>query len=76
MLCWGAWISCVVIPGTVQLVQDPAGSSFAAVVAAVAAAECAACGGPGVEASVGVGPDVMGPDVTGLAEPGTEQGAG
>lgn len=51
--------------GTDQLVQDPAGSSVAAVVAA----ECAACGGPGVEEPVGVGPDVMG-----LAEP--EQGAG
>lgn len=56
---------------TDQLVQDPAGSSVAVVVAAVAAVECAACGGPGEEASVGVGPDVMG-----LAEPGTEQGAG
>lgn len=58
------------IPGSDQLVQDFAGSSVAAVVAAVAA-EHAACGGPGVEASVGAGPDVMG-----LAEPGTEQGAG
>lgn len=51
-------------PGADQLVQDPAGSSAVAVVAAVVAAECA-CGGPGVEASVGAGPDV-----TGLAEPG------
>lgn len=58
---------------TVQLVQDPAGSSVAAVVAAVAAAaaERAACGGPGEEPTVVVGPDVMG-----LAEPGTEQEAG
>lgn len=67
MLCWWAWTPCVVIPGTDQLVQDPAGSSVVAVVAAVAVAECAACGGPGVEESVGAGPDVMG-----LAEPGTE----
>lgn len=59
------------ILGTDQQVQDPAGSSVAAVVAVVAAAECAACGGPGVEESVGAEPDVMG-----LAEPGTEQGAG
>lgn len=60
------------IPGTDQLLQDPAGSSIAAVAAAVAAAaECAACGGPGAEASVGAGPDVMGP-----AEPVTELGAG
>ena len=54
------------IPATEQRVQDPAGSSVAA-----AAAECAACGGPGVEASVGAGADVMGQE-----EPGTEQGAG
>lgn len=60
------------IPGTDQLIQDPAGSSVAAVEAAVAAAECAACGGPGVEASVGAGPDA----VVGPAEPGTEQVAG
>lgn len=72
MLCWWALISCVVILGTGQLVPDLGGSSFAAVVAAaVAAAECAACGGLDVEASVAVGPDVMG-----LAELGTEQGAG
>lgn len=71
VLCLWAWISYVVIPGTDQLVQDPAGSSVAVVVAAVAAAaECAACGGPGGEAFVGAGPDVMG-----LAEPGTEQEA-
>lgn len=55
---------------TDQLAQDPAGSS-AAVVAVAAVAECAACGGPDVEASVGVGPDVMG-----LAEPETEAGVG
>lgn len=48
------------IPGTDQLVLDPADSSVAAVGAAVAAAENAACGGPGVEASVGPGPEVMG----------------
>ncbi len=71
MLCWWAWIPYVVILGTDQLVRDPAGSSVAAVVAVVAAAEYAACVGPGVEESVGAGPDVMG-----LAEPGTEQGAG
>ena len=71
MLCWWAWISCVVSPGTDQQDQDPAGSSAAAVVAAVAAAECAACGGPGVEASVGLEPDVMR-----LAESGTGQVAG
>lgn len=51
------------IPGTDQLVQDPADSS-------VAAAERAACGGPGGEAAVGLGPDVME-----LAELGTEQRA-
>lgn len=51
-------------PGADQLVQDPAGSSAVVGVAAVAVAECA-CGGSGVEASVEVGPDV-----TGLAEPG------
>lgn len=67
MLCWWAWISCVGILETDQLVQDPAGSS-AAVVAA--AAERAACGGPDVEASVG-----MAPDVTGPAESGTEREA-
>lgn len=67
MLCWWAWIPCVVIPGADQLGQYPAGSSFVAIVAAVAAAEHAACGGPGVEASVGAGPDA-----TGLAEPGIE----
>ncbi len=73
MLCWRAWKSCVVIPGTDQLLQHPAGSSFAAVASAVVAAaeHAAACGGPGAEASVGAGPDV-----TGLAEPGSEQGAG
>lgn len=76
MLCWWAWTPCVVIPGTDQLVQEPAGSSAAVVVcvavsaaAAVVAVECAACDGPGVGASVGVGPDVM-------AEIGTEQRAG
>ena len=68
MLCWWAWISCVVIPGIEQQDQDPAGSSAAAV---AAAAECAACGGPGVEASVGLKPDVMR-----LAESGTGQVAG
>lgn len=56
---------------TVQSARDPAGSSVAVVAAAVAAAEHAASGGPGEEPSVGVGPDVMG-----LAEPGTEQEAG
>lgn len=55
----------------VQLVQDPAGSSVAVVVAAVAAAERAACVGPGEEPSVGVGPDAMG-----LVEAGTEQEVG
>lgn len=56
------------ILATDQLVQDPAGSSVVAVVvAAVAVAERAACGGPGAEAFVGVGPDV-----TGLAEAVTE----
>lgn len=56
---------------TDQLARDPAGSSAAVVAVAAAVAECAACGGPDVEASVGVGPDVMG-----LAEPGTEGGVG
>lgn len=55
------------IPGFDQLVQDPAGSSVAAVVAAVAAAERAACGGPGEGESVGAGLDVVG-----LPEPGIE----
>lgn len=44
---------------------------MAAVVAAAAVDCAAAYGGPGVEASVGVGLDVMK-----LAEPGTEQGVG
>lgn len=66
MLCWWAWIPYVVILGTVQQVQDPAGSLAAAVVAA----EHAACGGSGVKASVGRAPDVMG-----RVEPVTEQEA-
>ena len=65
MLCWRAWIPCVETPGTDQRVQDPAGSSLAAAVIAVAAAECVACGGLGEGLSVGAGPDVMG-----WAEPG------
>lgn len=56
------------IPGTDQLVLDPAGSSAAAAVAA--AAECAACGVPGEVAFAGVGADVML-----WVVPGTEQGA-
>lgn len=75
MLCWWAWILCVVILGSDHLVQEPAGSSAAVVVcvaepaAPVVAAECAACDGLGGEAFVGVGPDVM-------AEAGTERRAG
>lgn len=53
-----------------QLVQEPVGS-LAAVAVVAAAAECVACGVPGVAVSVGVGPDVME-----LAEAGPEQGAG
>lgn len=59
--------------GTDQLVQEVADSSAAAAVCVVglaaAAVECAACDGPGVAVSAGVGLDVM-------AEVGTEQGAG
>lgn len=71
MFYWWAWTLCVVFPGTEEGVWDNVGSSLAAVVVAVVAAEYVACGGPGVRASVGTASDV-----TGLTEPGTEQGAG
>lgn len=58
-------------PGIDQRVQDPAGSSVAAVVIAVVAAERAACDVLGVEVSVEAGPDVMA-----QTELGTEQKCG
>jgi len=65
-----------VIPATDQPVLDPAGNSVVVVVvgAAVAEAENAACGGPGVAASVGPVPDVEGPDVEGPDVEGPDVG--
>lgn len=72
MLCWWAWIPCVVNLGADQLDRDPVGSSVVAVVVAVAAAaDCAAYGGSDDGASVGLGLDEVG-----LPEPVSELEAG